>query len=528
MPINEETVEFLREVERWYSSGNALIASSPNSELVAIGSIGGVSIVNTVTGETIRTPPLAIGAIEPLSLRFSPDGSLLASIVRLANDEAQLRTHIYLWQTSDASLIRVLQPPLERWPFRGIGFTSASNTLITATATGTYVYSASSAKILRSLQAANDLCVQPGTDNVLTVAGIRLNLLDTQESTVLQSISHPEDGRAYMNCSYSPDGRYLAATDYGGFYEEEATAVTNLHMWDVTENRLLFSTEVFRSNSRGPRSSISFSPDGKLLLVSTRGFGYSPVPMRIIKADDGTEIASLQPADYAIFSPDGRGILASSLGIVSVLTLAPENTPTSDRPLFGGGDLIRHLNSISFREGHEISRDDGVLSITNGHDNSWIASPTLFPNFPLPSGFTLKLNMSGRAISLWGKMGYFTDRQKYPEWWQGINVVHIGQWDDEALHLTFYDGLSSESYDVTLPISAGTDFSLRFPDAQGKELEVLDAQGRQVFHLDVVTMRSVHFPNGLFADRRLVIGTHVGPGEQLTLSQLGIRYLAGP
>ena len=138
--------------------------------------------------------------------------------------------------------------------------------------------------------------------------------------------------------------------------------------------------------------------------------------------------------------------------------------------------------------------------------------------------------MTGRAMSLWGREGYFADRETYSEWWQGINVVYIGQYDDEALHMTFYDGRSSDSYDVILPssVQAGSPFYLKFLDPQGMQIEILDESGGMVLLLDIAELTQVDLPNGIFPDRRLVFGTFVGPNEQLVLSEFRIDFEVSP
>ena len=522
MPITEENAQFLMEAERWYSIGNGSVAVSPEGSFVAFESGRKVTILDMNTDLPNETPPLRSNAGAVLALTFSPDSSILAGLVTIPNPEFLHRTHLYVWRAEDATPMHVFEPPTARWPYSGMDFTPDGEQLIAATAISTFIYRLSDGRLVRAEnnRGGNDVCVQPRTFNAVSVQGDRSVLWNIQDSTTLQTYPNPDAGRSYYQlCAFSPDGRYLALADR---VQEEMDGTPQLHLWDTTDASLSYTIDSqLLDISRFP--SLSFSPDGSVLAIADREAGY---PTQLLRVSDGELLSTLPPARNAVFAADGKQILTSVAGAVSWFRPAAPDLTATERSFLTGTDIINLIKPRIFRPGHSVTLSDGILTVINNDDNSWIAGPNFFPNFPLPTAFTLRLNLTGRPVSLWGREGSFIDRQKYPEWWQGINVIFIGQWDDETIHLTFYDGLSDESYDVPLPslVQPGSAFSLRFLDPQGRQLEILSENGTTLLHVNIAELRAVNLPDGIFPDRRLVAGLFVGPHEMLTLNEFRIDY----
>lgn len=97
-----------------------------------------------------------------------------------------------------------------------------------------------------------------------------------------------------MGINFSPDGRYLAAGDWGN----------TVHIWDVTNGQ----AQTLRGH-RGPVHEVCFSPDGKMLASASVDF-----TIKLWDVATGRELRTLHGHGNSVnavaFSPDGRRLVS--------------------------------------------------------------------------------------------------------------------------------------------------------------------------------------------------------------------------
>lgn len=174
--------------------------------------------------------------------------------------------------------------------------------------------------------------------------------------------------------------------------------------------------------------------------------------------------------------------------------------------------------------------------------NNFIGDHTIFQNGQIKLVNTTAgyYDVEGTAIPLDGPVmvtgNFQTDSSNYgavkvlgipepptAEWWRGINRMFV--WGHNGKYqLLFWDGHSSDSSSIYLPILQGQTWAVVFKDSQGKTLSVLDKDGKEIKVVDVTKIPGLNLPNGLFPHKKLYLGASSAPHSTLTLHSVSLRF----
>jgi WD40 repeat protein len=183
---------------------------------------------------------------------------------------------------------------------------------------------------------------------------------------------------SYIALAFSPDGRWLAASNWDG----------SLTLWDVDKRRPRFATEFPAGEVRG----LAFSADGRSLAVA--GAGGAVV---LLDTQDGTERSTYRPHSgqvlCVVFSPDGSRI--ASGGKDGDVVICDSQ---------GGGERVRFPRSASSVRSLQFTRD-GRWLVAGGADGSVTVWQTAGRQGPLwarslPGKVTPSLSVSPDGESL--------------------------------------------------------------------------------------------------------------------------------
>ena len=153
--------------------------------------------------------------------------------------------------------------------------------------------------------AANDMNLSLNTLSLSLMLSLVIAML-------LASTMVVADGAA----CFSPDGKYVLTGGRPSGDESDVLTSSELKMWETESGQLV---RTFKGHER-PVVSVSFSPDGKLVLSASAGVGISdsgPVPFVETKLWDATSGREIRSFDFGSvwavqFSPDGRHALAGT------------------------------------------------------------------------------------------------------------------------------------------------------------------------------------------------------------------------
>jgi WD40 repeat protein len=259
--------------------GIASLAISPDGDLLATGGYDGtVQFWDTATGQQAGSP-ISIGNAEVLGVKFSPDGTTLATASTTYAANGDQSGSVRLWSVQTR---RQLGAPL-----------------------ASYVSSADS------------LAFSPDGRSLATGWGDGLVDIYSLPSRRIHTLLIGAGG-TIDSLAYSPDG----ATVAGGSYDGAA------QLWDVANGDQIGSS--LASDTR-PVESVAFSPDGATLATgSTDG----QTRLWSVAADFGNPARSVSighAAESVAFSPDGKvlavGAADGTARLLSPATLAPLGAP---------------------------------------------------------------------------------------------------------------------------------------------------------------------------------------------------------
>jgi hypothetical protein len=513
-PLSKENVNALVEVAQWSVPGYEQFALSQDGKLLAMFSYNELAIVDTKDGIIIGSLPLPSDLDTLSDLKFSPDGRFLAGIRINSNSYGIPSYETLIWQLDDLSLLQTIKPP-QSGP--SIGFSSDSKLLATTDIHGyVYIWQISDWELIKvEKNGSMDIFFLPDSPNLFSNFQDVAYLWNPYDGTRILTIYNFDNTRFYNRMAVSPNGKFLAiAAEPNQQLDQQLDAVnTIIHLWDVEKGTSLSHIDTQTINSI---DSISFSQDSGLLVFNTAG------AVKIVNVIDGELVGSLPSAPYVLFSHDGMQIMTARPGVVKWYRPGSQDSGKTNRNIFDIVDLKPLLKINTIADGQLVKRDGDILSLINDQERFWITAHT--PLY-VHDHFSIKLNFTGKHIALWGRLGYFGDRETYSEWWQGINVLFIGQ-DGDRTYLTIYDGNSETGEYIQLPqsIRNGQDFTLHFLDPQGTMLEILDEREELVLHIDISDLNNLTLPEGIFPDQRINAGIFVGPYEELSISELLISF----
>jgi WD40 repeat protein len=292
------------------------LAFSPDSQRLAVGCEGAFTVWDLTTGQEVAPDEGHKGSI--WSGALSRDGRLVCTAGR---DGV-----IHLWDRQTGKILRTLTHPRNR-SFSGVVF-SPNDRFIAAVGDELFVWEASTGKLVREISLASNDCLACPT--------------------------------------FSPDGKFLAAI---GWNRGE------LVLWEMATGKKVWQVE-----DLGFSTSLAFSPDGKLLAVTSRG-----KTIRLRRVATGDLAAELPPPTEQCgnhqglaYSSDGRVLVLSQLKTVRLWETAT-NSPRLDincpiryvetvaispdgRLLATGDDCIRLWDVVTGKEVHCFSGHRGTVS----------------------------------------------------------------------------------------------------------------------------------------------------------------------
>ena len=273
------------------STGFSSIAFSPDSQSLAVGSIGGTEIFDSDTG-TLRVK-LEKAKVDYAGhpLAFTPDGK---SIAVAGPDDFSL------WDLQSASIVRTFgRYSLENWLTRPMS--------IAVDQSGKYLAGGSTDGVTRlwDLNSGNEirtLCVQKepitsvafSPDGKFLATSAKLGNYTVCDVKTGNPILGFEEGAGSLNVeqvAFSPDSAKIAAVDIFG----------KIRIWDLKTSKLE-STFAGQADS-GAKQSIAFSPNGKVLFSIS---GRAKIDAWSL-ADNrkSASLVTIGKSDWAVVTPDG-------------------------------------------------------------------------------------------------------------------------------------------------------------------------------------------------------------------------------
>jgi WD40 repeat protein len=258
---------------------------SPNGRLVVTAGSDGSALWDPRTGARLRTLP----AGEPMLVaRFSPDGRVIVT--------GSSKGNVQLWRTGNGSLISTEE---QAGPVVDAVFAPDGKTVATAGTDGVSIWPLGGGRrrLLRSPRGASRVAFSPDGSLVASAGQDgTARLWDTKSGAVHHVL--PASKLRLADVVFSPDGRLLLTTGFG--------IRDNVQTWDVrTGDRVDSLVGQFGSVPAG-----AFSPDGRWLVTA------GPITAALWQRDADRPYFYLRgdtgPLTSVSFSPDGRLVLSSS------------------------------------------------------------------------------------------------------------------------------------------------------------------------------------------------------------------------
>lgn len=172
--------------------------------------------------------------------------------------------------------------------------------------------------------------------------------------------------------------------------------------------------------------------------------------------------------------------------------------------------------------------ESGSLTYSNSGEG-W-TTKTIDQNWMPQAPFKLKIQLTGKGESNYVAI-YGRDWQR-GDWWDGINRVVIGLWQETTLFVNVFDGTSANPcYNQGTPKPADGLVEVEFDD-KGKHI-VVQASGRPVIQIDDVA-KWCALPQGVFPNGITHTEISSGPQSSMTISQLALlqvpdgKYMVAP
>ena len=387
------TFEYDEEITAMRFSPDSRILASANDS-----SEGIIVLWDPQTGRRIRT--LTGHEDEIADLSFSPDGRTLAS--------TDFDGVIMLWDPQTGRRIRTLRHENDDDPVYAVSFSPDGRMLASGDSDGVIViWNPRDGKRIRTFKNENritQLGFSPDGRILASQSAVERGVSDK----VIVLLWDPHTGRRVRTLSdqsdqkddirlggFSPDGRMLATSD----------SDDKLTLWDPDNGRRIRTFQ-----HEYPVTSISFSPDGKVL-AATDGLSESII---LWDPDNGRRINVIAKDRYDIssisFSPDGR-MLANGCQYGEIFLWDPQ-TGRHIRTLTGHQDEIADLSFSPDGRMLASADDDGVVMLwdpRNGrrirtlqHEKTFFNSVSFSPNGQMLALRGKRVGIGGaHVITLW-------------------------------------------------------------------------------------------------------------------------------
>jgi WD40 repeat protein len=326
-----------------------LITAGPHGQdLLVTDAVGRVRLVDAATGQSPLPAIAGRGQILPIvGLRFSPDATLVAS---QSHEHSGRESAVMVWSAAARTEVYSLQDVSASTD--GHAFSPDGQFLFVATSAGAIrVHRAGDGTVVR--QFGSDVsCVVPAPDGQVVYAcgndrSLRsYRVADGAARMVAMGLSFVPGALAI-----SPGGDLIAASGMRGRVSVHHAADGSFAWADLGVN--------------GPtdqRSSLAFSPDGKILVVKT---GHDWVNLYLFNATSGTPIPLPIPFDTrgtVDISPDGRLLAVGAGPGVQLIRL-------SDQKLVHTVAYAGHPNSLMGVAFSPV-RDQLIVGLDHGRIDS--------------------------------------------------------------------------------------------------------------------------------------------------------------
>ncbi len=243
---------------RWGREGAKQVAYSPDGELVAVRTYGGIFLHDA--GSLAEVGFINAEAIPVAEIAFSPDGA------RLASGAGYLDRMVWVWDPNTGELVRTFTHPEY---VSAIAWSPDGTLMATATHNGTgkkgatkgtvHLWRVADGTLLRTLKGhvsrIDDLAFSPDGETLASAGGLgdnNVQLWRVNDGSNLHTLKgHSKEVRSL---GFSPDSSILASGSYGG----------SVRLWRVSDGTLL---RTLKGLSR--IGDLAFSPDGALLAVES-------------------------------------------------------------------------------------------------------------------------------------------------------------------------------------------------------------------------------------------------------------------
>jgi Tol biopolymer transport system component len=274
------------------------VAFSPDGRSIASGSSDHVIVWDATTGELQETLDHA-GAS---SVAFSPDGEVLAS---------QSDAQVVLWDLATGEQIRTLTPQPGVINLRGLRFSPDGSTLASGW-DGCTLYDVATGEPKQTVGAQGEPAFSPDGETMAVGRGNDVVLFDRATGNVARVLAGPTDAgfRYVSSVAFSPDGKTVASAT-----ENEGATIL---LWDVATGR---QVRALTGPGIGGRS-VAFSPDGKTIASAVGGAAVLLDAATGKRKRTFAGIAQPYGRTLA-FSPDGKALaLVESSGAVCLREVA--------------------------------------------------------------------------------------------------------------------------------------------------------------------------------------------------------------
>lgn len=331
-------------------------------------------------------------SIQVSSIKFSPDGKLLATGMTKKKGRESVGREVRLWDVASGNLLRVLE-----------GKTNQDLAV---------VFSPDGATL-----ASLGLTLKQNR-----MVGSQVTLWKTSTGQLLLSLEIPE-GETVLSLAFSPDGKVLAG---GSISEKDGKPQSQVKLWDAQTGKLNRSF----SGLQGCPCGVAFSPDGKLLAapgwrMNGEDVLGSEVKVWDLPNDKVKQTLTLEKivVETVVFSPDGK-------------TLATKGSKVGEDNIVGDSDLRLWdvQSAMSKRVLTQEGRSDRVESIDFSSNGKTLMAAGI--------AFGQK---AGSEIWMWNA-----------ETGQLVRTLNTDKQFGEGEELTFAADLSPDGKMIALGMGGGT------------------------------------------------------------------------